>query len=147
MESFLQIWWTKTEMVIFHRDLFEHIPKRIAWDRHRFASKQTKSKQTRSCHFIGLTQCFILLFPFSWNVLFWVAWRILLIIATGITNMWKKKWSLLWISLLSIVVLNDWYLVVVYEWFLGIITDCMQFVDRILLEWFVFIDSRSIEWI
>ena len=31
--------------------------------------------------------------------------------------------------------------------FLGIITDCMQFVDRILLEWFVFIDSRSIEWI
>ena len=30
---------------------------------------------------------------------------------------------------------------------LGIITDCMQFVDRILLEWFVFIDSRFIEWI
>ena len=59
--------------------------------------------------------------------------------------MWKKNWSLLWIPLLSIVMHNDWYLVVVYEWFLGIITDCMQFVDRILLEWFVFIDSRSIE--
>ena len=56
-----------------------------------------------------------------------------------------KNWSLLWIPLLSIVVQNDWYLVVVYEWFLGIITDSMQFINRILLVWFVFIDSRSIE--
>ena len=37
--------------------------------------------------------------------------------------------------------------VILHEWFLGIITDCMQFVDRIVLEWFLFIDSRSIEWI
>ena len=36
---------------------------------------------------------------------------------------------------------------VLHEWFLGIITDCTQFIYRILLEWFVFMKSRSIEWI
>ena len=44
-------------------------------------------------------------------------------------------------SILSIVVHNDWYTVVLHEWFLGIITDCMQFVDRIELEWFLFLNN------
>ena len=29
--------------------------------------------------------------------------------------------------------------VILHEWFLGIITDCMQFIDRIVLEWFLFL--------
>ena len=54
----LQTRMNKTEMVIFHRDLFQHIQKRVTYSRRSIVSKQTKSKQTRSCHFIGLTQCF-----------------------------------------------------------------------------------------
>ena len=27
-----------------------------------------------------------------------------------------------------------------HEWFLGIVTDFMQFINRILLEWFVFME-------
>ena len=55
--------------------------------------------------------------------------------------MWRNNWSLLWIPFLSIVVHNDWYLVVYHEWFLGIITDCMQFINRIELEWFLSINN------
>ena len=64
--------------------------------------------------------------------------------ATGITNIWRKNWSLLWIPFLSIVVHNDWYLVAYHEWFIGIITDCMQFINRIELEWFLFL--KTIYW-
>ena len=59
----------------------------------------------------------------------------------GNNHMWRKNRSLLWIPSFSIVVQNDWYTVVKHEWFIGIITDCMQFIYRILLVWFVFIKN------